>query len=434
MPTISQHFEERQPSAIRLAQIEFAKRDDGTQAVNTAIGNVSLPMHPAMKDRMQGLGEGACPFASGAVMYTPTVGLPDTRKAFVNVIASSGFETEDLQVLVTSGGSAAMELVILGIGGPAGSEDYPLLLIEPAYTNYRAMAQRVGRSCIAVTRTLDEDGRFDLPDFSEIEAVIEQKKPRAMLVIPYDNPSGQFFSQEVIDRFAQLAAKHDMWLISDEAYRELNYTDQATSSIWGTTDEQVPGVEGRRISIESASKVWNACGLRIGALVTDNEHFHAKALAEYTANLGAGAINQHIFGALANETSSDLQEWYGQQRSYYQKLISQTVEEFRQKLPGLIVSQPEASIYSVLDVRNLVPEGFDAQEFVMYCAREGQVEIEGQAMTLLVSPMAGFYSFGQDGDNPGKTQMRVAYIQPPEQMKLAPELFAKLLHQYLEQS
>lgn len=432
MPKISSLFKNRQPSAIRLAQIEFSKRKDDTQAVNTAIGNVSLPMHPAMQQRMRQLGKN---FSSGAVKYTPTVGYEETRLAFKNIIASSGFETDKLEVLITSGGSAAMELVILGVCGPAGSNLRPLLLIEPAYTNYQAMAKRVGRPTVSITRNLDKDGQFSLPDFEQIEQVVQKEKPGAILIIPFDNPSGQFFNQETINKFARLAVKYDLWLISDEAYRELNYTSQEVSSIWGVTADQVPGIEGRRISLESASKVWNACGLRIGALITDNQQFHAKSLAEYTANLGAGAINQYIFGALANEAHSSLQAWYEQQRDYYQDLITNTVQGLKQQLPDLIVSEPQASIYSVLDVRNLVDEQFDAQDFVMYCAQEGKVKIDdkgadSQDMTLLVSPMAGFYS-GQGKENPGLTQMRVAYIQPPSQMKLVPILFKALLEKYL---
>jgi aspartate aminotransferase len=98
-------------------------------------------------------------------------------------------------------------------------------------------------------------------------------------------------------------------------------------------------------------------------------------------------------------------------------------------LPGLIVSIPAASIYSVLDVRAIVKPGFDAQDFVMYCARRGAVELEGRRYTLLVAPMAGFYRGGQ-GPNPGRTQMRIAYVEPPEAMRKVPILFRELLARY----
>jgi len=102
----------------------------------------------------------------------------------------------------------------------------------------------------------------------------------------------------------------------------------------------------------------------------------------------------------------------------------------REKMPGLIVSSPDASMYSVVDVSKICNEKFDAKEFVMYCAREGSVEIEGKQMTLLVAPMEGFYSVADGEENPGKKQMRIAYVEAPERMALVPELFAKLFEEY----
>jgi aspartate aminotransferase len=110
------------------------------------------------------------------------------------------------------------------------------------------------------------------------------------VVIPYDNPTGHFYDQDSMIALAQLCVKHDLRMISDEAYRELFYIDKPATSIRGITDKEVPGIEGRRISIETASKVWNACGLRVGALVTDNKEFHEKSVAEYTANLCTNVI------------------------------------------------------------------------------------------------------------------------------------------------
>jgi aspartate aminotransferase len=172
--------------------------------------------------------------------------------------------------------------------------------------------------------------------------------------------------------------------------------------------------------------VWNACGLRIGALVTDNEEFHNRAVAEYTANLCPNAIGQYIFAALAGESREDLRRWYDRQRGYYRSLLVELTSQMQQLLPGIIVSSPDAAIYSVVDVRQIVPAGFDAMDFVLYCAREGAVDLEGKRRTLLVAPMSGFYDL-PPGKNPGRTQMRIAYVEPPERMKLVPLLFKELL-------
>ena len=431
-PRLSAHFAVRQPSVIRLAQIEFAKRGDGTEDLNVAIGNVSLPMHPAMQERMRHLDGAQSPFAQGVVKYSGTPGFEETNAAFLNIIASSGCDTSNLFSQVTDGGSQAMELVTVGCCGPAGSAEKPLLLIDAAYTNYKAFAERLGRATVSVTRTLGDDGRFSLPSAAEMEETILKHQPAAMVVIPYDNPTGQLYDRQSLVELARLCVKHGLWLISDEAYRELYYTDAEAVSVWGLTEEEVPGLAGRRISIETSSKVWNACGLRIGALVTDNPDFHAQAVAENTAGLCSNVIGQYIFGALADESHADLQKWYARQREYYQDMLRDFTSRTRDLLPGVIVSRPDASIYSVVDVRNIVPAEFDALEFVLFCARTGSVDVAGRQMTLLTAPMAGFYSVEAGAPNPGRTQMRIAFVDTPERMKLVPELLAGLLEQYLK--
>ena len=431
-PRLSAHFAVRQPSVIRLAQIEFAKRGDGTDDLNVAIGNVSLPMHPAMQERMRHLDSPQGPFSEGVVKYSGTPGFAETNAAFLNVIASSGCDTSSLFSQVTDGGSQAMELVTVGCCGPAGSTESPLLLIDAAYTNYKAFAERLGRATVSITRTLGDDGRFSLPSAAEMEETILKHRPAAMVVIPYDNPTGQLYDRQSLVELAMLCVKHGLWMISDEAYRELYYTDAETVSVWGLNEEEVPGITGRRISIETSSKVWNACGLRIGALVTDNPDFHAQSVAENTAGLCSNVIGQYIFGSLAGESHADLQKWYARQREYYQGMLREFTSRTRDLLPGAIVSRPDASIYSVVDLRNIVPPEFDALEFVLFCARTGSVDVDGKRMTLLTAPMAGFYSVEAGAPNPGQTQMRIAYVETPERMKLVPELLAGLLDQYLK--
>ena len=431
-PELSKHFQSRKPSAIRIAQIEFSKRTDNVEAVNVAIGNVSLPMHPAMQDRMNNLGAKESPFSKGVVKYSATVGEQETNEAFLHIISSSGFDTTKLYSQITDGGSQAMELVILGVCGEANSDKNSLMLIDATYTNYQAMADRLSRKTMAVTRKLDYDGHFAYPDINEMEEQILKHKPSAVVVIPYDNPTGHFYTHEAFVEISKLAVKHNMWIVSDEAYRELFYTGEKVTSIWGITEDDVPGITGRRISIETASKVWNACGLRIGAIVTDNAEFNQRAIAENTANLCPNVIGQYIFGALENVSLADLQNWYGQQRDYYSGMLNEFSRSIHLLIPDIIVSRPAASIYSVIDVRNIVDESFDAAQFVMYCAQEGFVDIDGEKKTLLVSPLAEFYHIEDGKENPGRTQMRIAYVQSPETMKLVPRLFAELLEKYLQ--
>jgi aspartate aminotransferase len=430
LPTLSDHYRQRQPSAIRIASMKFAERKDGTSAINVAIGNVSLPMHPALQDRLRNLAGAGGPFESGVVKYTATVGEAETNQAFLNVIASSGCPTEGLHCQVCDGGSQAMELVILGVCGSAGSQDRPLMLIDAAYTNYLSFADRLGRATVSIQRQLQSNGKFTLPAADEIEAAIQRHRPGALVVIPYDNPTGHLYDRQSLVELARLCVKYNLWIISDEAYRELFYTGGPTLSIWSLSEEEVPGLRGRRISIETASKVWNACGLRIGALVTDNLEFHQQAVAENTAGLCSSALGQYVFGALAHQSHAQLQEWYAQQRNYYAAMLQHFSETMRSLLPGVIVSSPDAAIYSAIDVRDIARPGFDSLQFVLWCAQHGSVDMDGQPMTLLTAPMGGFYSVAAGAKNPGATQLRVAYVETPERMRQVPELFAGLFRAY----
>lgn len=431
-PILSAHFESRTPSDVRLAQMKYDERKVKPQAViNVGIGNVSLPTNPAMMKRMFALDAPESPFSKGVVRYSGTAGLPETQEAFKNILKCEGFDTSKLFVQVTDGGSTGMELLLIGVCGPAGTGEKPLMMIDPAYTNYISFAERVGRKTVTVKRTLTDAGKFSLPEISEIEESIKLNNPGALLVIPYDNPTGQLFDHETLVELAKLCVKYNLWFISDEAYRELYYDENVKLvSIWGVTDAEVPGIEGRRISIETASKVWNACGLRIGAVITDSAEFNNRSIAEYTANLCANVIGQYIFGALAHESVEDILGWCKGLREYYKEQLYTVYNGLKSKEPGLIVSSPDASIYSVIDVRNIVKPGFDAIDFVLYCAEEGSVVVNGVETTLLVAPMKGFYNVNPGDKNPGSTQFRISFVETPENMAKIPELFVTLLRQF----
>jgi len=430
-PALSAHFASRSPSSIRVASIRFAERTDATRALNVAIGNVSLPMHPAMQERLASATAAPSPFADGVVRYTATAGTDEARRAVLHVIGASGLSTDRLHAQITDGGSQAMELMIVGCCGPAGSEERPLMMIDPGYTNYLAFANRLGRNVVAIQRTLDDKGAFGLPSLDEIAAAFERHRPGALVVIPYDNPTGQLYARSMMVELAKLCVEHGTWMVSDEAYRELHYRGDSTISIWDLTEDDVPGINGHRISIETTSKVWNACGLRIGALVTDNHDFHVQAVAENTASLCSNHIGQWILGGLADVPHDELRTWFAQQRDYYRTMMNDLCLKCSQRMPALVVSQPDASLYSVIDVRNVVDESFDALEFVLWCASEGRTSVDGEDWTLLTAPMADFYDVAPGQPNPGRTQMRVAYVETPERMAQVPALFTELLGQYL---
>ena len=134
-PTLSSHFKDRKPSSIRQAQIKFSKRTDKdmVKVVNLAIGNVNLPIYPAMK-KSNGQFKFDKPFSNGKVPYTSTKGLEETRNAFLNAIASLDIDVSNLFINITDGGSSAMEIMMLGVCGPGSVR--PIMLLDPSYTNY----------------------------------------------------------------------------------------------------------------------------------------------------------------------------------------------------------------------------------------------------------------------------------------------------------
>lgn len=406
--------------------MEYSNRidKDSVEVINLAIGNISLPMYPAMIKRMREIGRKR--FADGVVGYTPTVGNEETRKAFLNILQAEGINTSNIYPSITDGGSSAMELMMLGVCGPASKN--PIMLLDPVYTNYLEFAKRLAIKVITTSRNINDDGSFASINIKNIEFNIKKHKPNGLVVIPYDNPTGQFLTQNTLNELAKICVKSGIWLISDEAYRPLHYKPHKQSSIWLIDENTIPGITGRRISIESSSKIWNACGLRIGALLTDNNEFHQKAVSEYTANLCANAIGQEIFGALATEPHEKIQNWYKNQRYYYQSILLKLKKDLKKELPGLIISEPEAALYCIVDFKKIADSKFDSLKFVEYCAKRGKIKIKDKFYTLLLATMDGFYSDSKLGN----TQLRIAIVETPEKMLLAPKVLSKLFFDYTQ--
>ena len=424
LPNVSKHYIQRKPSSIREAQIAFGRRKDkeSIKVINLAIGNISMPMYPAMQLRLNELGNSI--FSDGIIKYTPTVGTKDANKAFLNILESEGVNSKNIYSMVTDGGSSAMELMLLGVCGPSSKK--PLLILDPAYTNYIEFSKRLSIPIVPYVRSIKKNGQFSGINYNDVDRLIKKYNPSGILIIPYDNPTGQFLNQDNINSIASLAVKHNIWIISDEAYRSLHYSSNRSSSIWRLSNNEIPNIQGRRISIESSSKTWNACGLRIGALLTDNLTFHRKSVSEYTANLCANSIGQEIFGVLAKEPHEKLQSWLNELREYYKSILNELKNEFETKIPGIIVTKPEASIYFIIDLKNLVDNQFDAENFVNFCATKGKVPINNNLYTLLLAPMNGFY---QDSIH-GRTQLRVAMVESRKSIMLAPKILSKLINSY----
>ena len=420
-PLLSSHFADGKPSAVRQAQIKFSNRQDkkNVKVINLAIGNVSLPIHPLMRKRMENLSNNNS-FANGKVPYTSTIGLKETRDAFLKAISSLDIDVSNLFTSITDGGSSSMEIMMLGVCGPSSKK--PIMLLDPAYTNYLQFCKRLDIPVLSTDRILRGDGTFAPLNYDKILDMVKKHEPSALVIIPYDNPTGQFLNQKTINKIAEICIENGMWLVSDEAYRPMVFTKDNPSSVWKIPSKIIPNKFYFRVSIESASKVWNACGLRIGGIVTDSEDFHLKAISEYTANLCANHLGQYIFGALATESTANIKKWYFKQNSYYKSLFKKMKNTLLKELPGVIVSEPEASIYCIIDFKKIANENFDSNKFVNFCAEKGLVEIDKKMFTVLLAPMKGFYK----NSYIGKTQVRLALVESEQLLDIAPKVIATL--------
>ena len=429
-PSISEHYVKREPSSIRKAQILFQSRPDFSivEVINLAIGNISLPMHPAMLSRLKGIGKPDSPFADGVVQYTASEGTAECKTAILNSINAELSQniSNDINCVITDGGSQAMELMLLGVSGTSGGK--PIMVIDPLYTNYVEFAKRLSIPMVSLERNSNADGSFGDLDIIKIRKKIDEDNPNGILIIPADNPTGLQMSQNLINDIAKICVEKDIWLVSDEAYRNIYFSGIGPSSIWQISNTDVPGIQGRRISIESVSKVWNACGLRIGALVTDNKIMYQKVRSEYTANLCANVIGQYVFGAVAQMSANEIIDWYSKQRTYYSKTIIRLIKELKEELPGIILSSPGAAIYIVLDFKNITPSDFNASKFIEFCSSNGKIRINSKYYTLLLSPMEGFYNQKLKGEK----QVRIALVEPESKMKMVPKILSRLLENYLK--
>lgn len=421
-PQLSKLYQDIKISSLRKAQQLYKERKDDVMAIDASIGNVKLPMHPAMINRLKNLSENP-QFEKGIVPYPPTIGTDEANSAILKIIRSTGIDTHNLYSMITTGGSTAIDHAVLA----TCSKDKPLLIFEPFYPNYKNIAQGYSIDVVAITRQMDRDGKIIYPSKSKIEELIIKTKPAAFCVIPFDNPTGDMMKKEKFLEIAELCIKYNMWFISDEAYRTLYYKNEESPGIWKL--DKLEGIKKRRISIETVSKGFNGCGLRIGALVTDNKELLTKCEAFAMSHICTNAIGQYIVGALTNVPMKDIQKWNEKNKKYYSQNINWVRSEFKRIAPKAIFTSIGSAIYSVIDLRDCVPNNFSADSFVTYCAKDGKISLKGKKYTLLVSPMSGFYS---KTTPTVEKQIRISYVENKENMKLIPMLFVKLLENYLK--
>lgn len=291
-----------------------------------------------------------------------------------------GLPIDPSDIIITTGGSEAL-LFAMGTTMDVGDE---IIIPEPFYANYNGFSTASGVTVVPVISTID-DG-FALPPIADFEKLITPRT-KAILICNPGNPTGYLYSKEEILQLAELAIKHDLFLISDEVYREFTYDGDKHFSVMS-----VPGLENNAIMIDSVSKRYSMCGARIGCIVSKNKEVMATAMKFAQARLSPPTFAQIASEAALDTPKSYFDEVIGEYRERRDVLIAEL-----QKIDGVKVGTPKGAFYCIaqLPIDN-------ADHFAQWLLES--YDLNGE--TVMVAPAAGFYST----PGVGLDQVRIAYV------------------------
>jgi aspartate aminotransferase len=303
-------------------------------------------------------------------------------------------------IIITSGGSEAVLFTFLACLNP-GDE---IIVPEPAYANYMAFAVSAGAVIKTVTATIDTG--FALPPVEKFEELITERT-KAILICNPNNPTGYLYSRSEMNQLRDIVKKHNLYLFSDEVYREFIYTGSPYISAC-----HLQGIEENVVLIDSVSKRYSECGIRIGALVTKNEKLREAVMKFCQARLSPPLIGQIIAEASIDgieEYEADVYEEYVERRK--------CLVDGLNKIPGVYSPIPMGAFYTVA---SLPVE--DADDFCAWCLSD--FEYEGE--TIMLAPASGFYSTPGQGRN----EVRIAYVLCKEDLHRALFILEKALEAY----
>ena len=340
------------------------------------------------------------------IAYGQSQGEPIFLKAlesYYQKINHSFVKKENIQV--TSGGSEAISLVFFAITDP-GDE---ILVFEPFYTNYQTYAKVNHINLVPVT-TYSDNG-FHLPDKKEIEKKIT-KKTKGIIIANPNNPTGTVYSEKEIKILVELVNKNNLFLISDEVYREFIYDRQKHHSILNHMVKNPKNL----ILIDSLSKRYSLCGARLGCLVTLNQEILSGVLRIAQGRLSVGIIDQMVGKELINVSP----KYFQQVNKEYQR-IRNVLYYGLKKIPGVFLKKPEGAFYIVvrLPVKN-------TENFCKWLLTDFRLNNE----TLMLTPAVGFYATAGLGRN----EVRIAYVLKTEDLKKSLEILKEGLKIYNKQS
>ncbi len=318
--------------------------------------------------------------------YSHSAGNESYRKKLAAYYTNQGIPVNIEDIIITTGGSEAL-MFAMGSTMDQGDE---IIIPEPFYANYNGFSTASGINVVPVISTIDTG--FALPAIADFEKLITPKT-KAILICNPGNPTGYLYSKEEIMQLAALVKKHDLFLISDEVYREFTYDGDIHYSVMN-----VAGLEEHAIMIDSVSKRYSMCGARIGCIVSKNKELMTTAMKFAQARLSPPTIEQ-----IASEAALDTpQSYFDEVISEYRERRDTLVEELN-KIEGVIVSKPKGAFYCIaqLPIDN-------ADAFAQWLLES--FDLNGE--TVMVAPAAGFYSTPGMGLN----QVRIAYVLKKEDL------------------
>ena len=394
MPEISIRGLEMPESPIRkLAPLAQAAKERGTKVYHLNIGQPDLPTPQCALDALKTIDR-------QVLEYSPSQGYLSYRQKLVGYYAKYGIDVTADDIIITSGGSEAVLFAFMSTLNP-GDE---IIIPEPAYANYMAFAVSAGATIRTIATTIEEG--FALPRVERFEELINERT-RAILICNPNNPTGYLYTRREMHQIRDLVKKYDLYLFSDEVYREYIYTGSPYISAM-----HLEGIEQNTILIDSVSKRYSECGIRIGALVTHNAQVRQAVMKFCQARLSPPLIGQ-----IVAEASLDAPD------EYYRDVYDEYVERRKclidglNRIPGVYSPIPMGAFYTVAKL----PVD-DSERFCRWCLEE--FDYEGE--TVMMAPAAGFYTT----PGAGRNQVRIAYVLKKSDLERALVMLRKALEAY----
>ena len=341
-------------------------------------------------------------FHQPVLAYAPSPGLPELIDAIVCYYKKIGVSITADDVLITTGGSEALQFVCNCILDD-GDE---IILAEPFYSNYNTFISSTGAS-IHPLHTSPADGYF-YADRAKIEAAINPHT-RAILITNPGNPTGTVLTRDEMQMILEICVQHDLFLIADEVYREFVYSDEPLASF-----AQLPGGEEHVVLIDSVSKRFSACGARVGCIVSRNRELMAQALKYCQARLSVATLDQIAAAALYSVGP----EYFEAVRAEYKRRRDTVVRKLA-GIPGVVYQCPKGAFYLMA----ALPID-DAEEFQRWLLEE----FDDNGDTVMFAAGGGFYQSRERGRN----EIRIAYVKEQHALERAMDLLALGIRQYNE--